>query len=177
MNLYFRLIWTLLRAWRLPKLNIDETFERTLRVLPNDIDINLHMNNGRYLTVADLMIIEYFARTGFLQVLMKQKWKPVVGGTIITYRKELKLGQKYRLRYRWVGCDDHWNYLSFEFLTLDGKVCATGYSKGAAISSSGLVHNSVAFEKMGREARNTPLPAAVTNWKASEAQLIGGVPA
>ncbi len=172
MNLYLRLIWTLFRAWRLPKIGIEETIEREFRVLPNDIDINLHMNNGRYSTIADLMIIEFFARTGFLNVLLKRKWKPVVGGTIITFRKELKFGQKYRLRYRWVGGDDHWNYLSFEFLTMDGVLCATGYSKGAAISSKGLVHNDLAFEALGLEKQSPSLPRAVCFWKESEAQLL-----
>lgn len=177
MNLYLRLIWTLFRAWRLPTLAIDETIEREFRVLPNDIDINLHMNNGRYLTIADLMIIEFFARTGFLKVLFKRKWKPVVGGTIITFRKELKFGQKYRLRYRWVGGDDYWNYLCFEFLTMDGVLCATGYSKGAAISSTGLVHNDQAFDALGIPRQSPILPQAVTCWKESEAQLILGATA
>ena len=172
MNLYFRLILTLLRAWRLPKLAIDDTIEREFRVLPNDIDINLHMNNGRYSTIADLMIIEFFARTGFLKVLLKKKWIPVVGGTIITFRKELKFGQKYRLRYRWVGGDAHWNYLSFEFLTMDGVLCATGYSKGAAISSKGLVHNDQAYEALGMEPQTRSLPKAVTFWQESEAHLL-----
>lgn len=177
MNLYFRLIWTLFRAWRLPKIALDEMIEREFRVLPNDIDINMHMNNGRYSTIADLMIIEYFARTGFLNVLLKRKWKPVVGGTIITFRKELKFGQKYRLRYRWVGGDDHWNYLSFEFLTMDGVLCATGYSKGAAISRRGLVHNDEAFEALGMARQSLDLPKAVTCWKESEANLISAAAA
>lgn len=173
MNLYIRLIWTLLLSLWLPKLALDETLERTFRVLPNDIDVNFHMNNGRYATVADLMIVEFFARTGFLKVLLKQKWRPMIGGTIITYRKQLHIGQKYRLRYRWTGSDDHWNYMSFEFLTMDGKLCATGYSKGAAIAQDGLVHSDRSFAALGVVRENTALPHAVLHWKESEKQLIG----
>ena len=172
MNLYLRLIWTLLRAWRLPKIEINDPLERTFRVLPNDIDVNLHMNNGRYATICDLMIVEFFARTGFLGVLLKRKWKPMVGGTLITYRKQLRLGQQYRLRYRWVGSDDYWNYMSFEFLTMDGQLCASGYSKGAAISSKGLVRNERSFAEMGLPMPQDVLPAAVLNWRESEAQLM-----
>jgi acyl-CoA thioesterase FadM len=172
MNLYIRLIWTLLRSLWLPKISIEDTFERTFRVLPNDIDINLHMNNGRYATVADLMIVEFFARTGFLKVLLKNKWRPMVGGTIITYRKQLHLGQKYRLRYRWTGSDDHWNYMYFEFLTMDGRLCATGYSKGAAIAHDGLVHNDRSFAEMALERGTRALPDAVLHWKESERQLM-----
>lgn len=81
MNLYLRLLWTLLRTRRLPRIDVRDELERTFRVLPNDLDINRHMNNGRYLTMIDLMVIEYFARTGFLNVLLKNKWRPVVGGS------------------------------------------------------------------------------------------------
>jgi acyl-CoA thioesterase FadM len=172
MNLYFRLIWTLLRAWWLPRLALDETVEREFRVLPNDIDVNFHMNNGRYLTITDLMTIEFFARTGFLRTLLQQRWHPVLGGSIITYRRELKFGQKYKLRYRWTGSDDHWNYLHFEFLTMDGALCATGYSKGAAVSKKGLVHTDRAFHALGFGDRGPGLPKAVMHWVESEKQLL-----
>ena len=134
MNLYLRLIWTLLRTRHLPRINVRDQLERTFRVLPNDLDINRHMNNGRYLTMIDLMVIEYFARTGFLRVLMKNRWRPVVGGSVITYRKELKLGQPYTLRFRWDGSDAYWNYLHFDFVSKEGRICASGYTKGAAAS-------------------------------------------
>lgn len=172
MNLYLRLIWTLLRAWWIPKLSITEPFAREFRVWPNDIDVNFHMNNGRYLTVADLMIVEFFARTGFLKALIRNKWKPVLGGTIITFRRQLKLGQKYRLRYCWTGGDAHWNYLSFQFTTLDGTLCAAGYSKGAAVSRDGLVTNDVSFQALGVAQPKVTLPDAVTAWKESEAKLM-----
>lgn len=173
MNLYFRLLWTLLRAWRLPKLVVDEVFEREFRVLPNDIDVNLHMNNGRYLTVADLMTVEFFVRTGFLRVLFEEKWKPFAGGTIMTFRRQLKLGQKYRLRYRWTGCDDHWNYFFVEFLTLDGVICAKGYSKGAMVSKTGLVPMAQSFKSLDFERKDNELAEAVLHWKESERKLMG----
>ena len=47
MNLYLRLLWTLLRSFRLPAIAMGDTLVRGLRVMPNDLDINGHMNNGR----------------------------------------------------------------------------------------------------------------------------------
>lgn len=173
MNLYFRLILTLFRAWRLPKLAMDEMFDREFRVLPNDIDVNLHMNNGRYLTMADLMTVEFFVRTGFLRALFKQKWKPVAGGTIVMFRRQLKFGQKYRIRYRWTGCDDHWHYFLFEFLSAEGTLCAKGYSKGAMVSDKGLVPIEQSFDVLGSNRQDIPLPEAVINWKESEKNLMG----
>ncbi len=172
MNLYLRLIWTLLRAWWLPKLVVGEPLEREFRVLPNDIDINFHMNNGRYLTIIDLISVEYSARTGFLKAFIRNRWKPVLGGSIITYRRQLKLGQKYRLNYRWTGGDAHWNYVTFQFSTLEGTLCATGHSKGAALSRKGLVPIDQTFDALGISQPGTILPDAVLHWKESEAKLI-----
>ncbi len=167
MNLYLRLLWTLMRGWRLPQFAVGATLERELRVLPNDLDVNGHMNNGRYLTVIDLMLMEYFVRIGFARVLLKQGWQPMSGGSFITYRRGLKPFQKYTLRYRIDACDAHWNYMRFEFS--DGeRVCAAGYMKGAAVARGGLVTNADSYAALGAPMFNQVLPAAVRNWLAAE---------
>ncbi len=172
MNLYLRLFWTLLRVRFLKPISMEDPFEREFQVLPNDLDLNGHMNNGRYLTLLDLMIIEFFARTGFLKVLMKHGWKPMSGGAVITYRKGLKPFQKYRIRYSHAASNEVWNFMHFEFLTMDGEICAAGYMKGAAVSKRGLVPNNVSFAKMGMEVDSRPLPKAVSHWLASEDAVI-----
>ena len=101
MNLYLRLLWVLIRCWRGQNMDQLDILERRMRVLPNDIDLNMHMNNGRYLTVADLLLIEYFARTGFLKLIPQKAWRPIAGGTIISFRRELKLLQPYTIRFWW----------------------------------------------------------------------------
>ena len=99
MNLYLRLILTLIRVKFLKPLAIEDELEREMRVMPNDLDLNGHMNNGRYMTLLDLMLIEYFARIGFLKVLMKNRWRPMSGGAVITYRRGLKPFQAYKIRF------------------------------------------------------------------------------
>ncbi|MEL7430163.1 MAG: acyl-CoA thioesterase [Pseudomonadota bacterium] len=168
MNLYFRLLWTLLRVRFLRKLGIDEVFEREFRVLPNDLDLNGHMNNGRYLTLLDLMLIEYFARIGFLKVLLKNGWRPMSGGAVVTYRKGLKPFQRYSIRFSLAGSNAHWNFMKFEFVDCDDRICAAGYIKGAAVSKQGFVPNQIAFGKMGIDFEQKPLPAAIMHWLASE---------
>jgi acyl-CoA thioesterase FadM len=167
MNLYLRLIFTLLRAWRLPRFTVGTTLERQFRVLPNDIDINGHMNNGRYMTMVDLMLMEYFVRIGFAGVLIKQGWRPMSGGSFITYRKGLKPFQQYRLRYKIDACDEFWNFMRFEFLDGD-KVCASGYMKGAAVGRDGLVPNAKSYAKLGLAVLPNAVPEAVQNWLVAE---------
>ena len=172
MNLYLRLLWTVLRVKFMQPISMDEALVRTFKVLPNDLDINGHMNNGRYLTLLDLMIVEFFARTGFLKVLLKHGWRPMSGGAVITYRKGLKPFQTYQIRYSYAASNDIWNFMRFEFVTMEGDVCAAGYMKGAAVSKRGLVPNRVSYQKMEMQPDERPLPEAVKHWLASENAVV-----
>ncbi len=172
MNLYIRLLWAILRARRLPSLKPGDTLERTLRVWPNDIDINGHMNNGRYLTIIDLMLIEYFVRTGFAGVMVRKGWRPMSGGSFISYRRGLKPMQTYTLRFRLDASDAHWNFMRFEFVDGD-RVCAVGYMKGAAVSRAGLVPNAQSYAELGVPPYDSELPAPVRNWLSAEQGLMG----
>lgn len=174
MNLYLRLLWTFLRSRRLASMPIEATLERTFRVLPNDLDINGHMNNGRYLTVLDLMLVEYFTRIGFAAVLIKHGWRPISGGTFITYRRALKPFQTYRIRYSFVASEKHWNFMRYEFVDRDGRICAAGYIKGAAVSRTGLVENEVAYAKLGKTFVPGQLPDAIQHWLAAEKAVMAG---
>ena len=171
MNLYLRLLMTLVRAWRATRMVPGDTLQRTLRVLPNDLDVNGHMNNGRYLTVINLMLVEYFVRIGFAATMLRQGWRPMAGGSFITYRRGLKPLQAYTLRFRLDGGDTHWNYMRFEFVS-DGRVCAAGYMKGAAVAGNGLVPNAVSYAAMGLQAPQGVLPAPVRDWLAAEHGVV-----
>lgn len=172
MNLYLRLLWTLLRAWRHAPLRLGDTLQRQLRVLPNDIDLNGHMNNGRYLTLIDLMLVEYFVRIGFAGVMLRKGWRPMAGGSFISYRRGLRPLQTYTLRFRLDASDHHWNYMRFEFLDGD-RVCAAGYMKGAAVGRGGLVPNAQSYAALGVPPHAADLPAPVRHWLAAEQGLVG----
>ena len=171
MNLYFRLLLTLLRAWRAPRLQPGDTLERTMRVLPNDLDVNGHMNNGRYLTIIDLMLVEYFVRTGFAAAMLRKGWRPMAGGSFISYRRALMPLQSYTLRFRLDAGDVHWNYMRFAF-ECDGRVHAAGYMKGAVVARDGLVPNALSYAAMDLPPPSDALPAPVRDWLAAEHGVI-----
>lgn len=172
MNLWLRLIWALLRAWRLAPIEPGAVIERHMRVWPGDLDINGHMNNGRYLTIIDLMLVEYFVRSGFARVMLKAGWRPMSGGALISYRKGLQPGQRYRLRFALVAANEAWNFMRFEFLREDGALCAAGYMKGAAVGKQGLVPNVESYGRLGRSFETKPLPLAVQSWLSAEQAVV-----
>src|SRR5690606_32733351 len=87
MNLLFRLLKTLLRFFLLPsRIGIlDESIVR-FRVWPNDLDTNLHMNNGRYLTLMDLGRLDLLLRNGSVTFVIRNTWYPVLAGSLIRFR-------------------------------------------------------------------------------------------
>ena len=171
MNLYLRLLLALWRGWRLPAIRPGDTIERAFRVLPNDLDINGHMNNGRYLTMLDQLLIEYFIRMGFMPHVLRQGWKPMAGGSFITYRRGLSPFQRYRVRFAFEGSDTHWNFMRFEFLDAQDRLCATGYVKGAVVGKQGLVKNEESCALM-QQPFQPFTPAAVAHWLAGERALM-----
>ena len=171
MNLYLRLMWTILRALFAPRLAVREPIEPKLRVLPNDLDINGHMNNGRYLALVDLALITLFIRSGFAKLCIQNKWRPMAGGSAAHYRRGLSLFESFTLRFTPVGWDEYWNYSRFEFLR-EGKVCAVGFTKGAAVGRNGLIKNSEIYPALGYQQLSPPLPDDLVAWIASD-RLLG----
>jgi acyl-CoA thioesterase FadM len=98
MNLWLRVIWLFLTtAFR---ARIPAPFGLSVlhfRVWPHDIDTNLHMNNGRYLTIADLGRTDLLLRMGLAKIVLKEGLQPMLSGSAIRYRRELKPFQAFRL--------------------------------------------------------------------------------
>ena len=129
------------------------------------------MNNGRYLAVIDLMIVEYFVRVGFASAIIKHGWRPMSGGSIVSYRRGLSPLQTYTLRFRIDACDAQWNYMRFEFSS-GQRVCATGYMKGAVVGKNGFVSNAASYAALGQLMYAAALPTAVAHWLNAEREMV-----
>jgi acyl-CoA thioesterase FadM len=174
MNLYLRLIWIIVRSFFKPRVNFTDKISLTLHILPNDLDINRHLNNGRYLTLLDLGSIDLFLRSGVLKRAIHKGFRPMVGGLIVTYRKALSLFERCTLTMQLEAWDDRWNYFKFEFRNSDGHLSAAGYFKGALVSKKGLIPNKVADEIFGYERGTCKLPPAVVYWIEFENTILHG---
>ena len=160
----------MLRALRAPKIAFGDTVELSLRVLPNDLDANGHMNNARYLAVVDLGLVTLFICSGFLRLCLRRGWRPMGGGQLIHYRRGLNVFQRYTLRLAPVGWDEFWNYVRFDFVR-DGELCATGIMKGAAVGPGGLVPTAEVYPALGHHEPSPTLPPDVQAWIAADRML------
>lgn len=129
MNLYVRLFLLLTRLYFKPQpIDVFAVTRTKLCVLPNDLDLNMHMNNGRYLTVMDLGRIEFILRNGLLKLSRKHKWMPIAGAINIEYLRPLKLWQKYTINTQCIAWDEKWFYLAQKFMSND-KIVARAVVK------------------------------------------------
>jgi acyl-CoA thioesterase FadM len=116
-----------------PRVDLLATTRVRRRVWPNDLDFNVHVNAGRYLTLADIGHINWFARTGVLGVARQQKASPVVGDAIAKFRRDLKVFQSFEIRTRLIGWDRKYGFFENRFVRngrVIGMVAIRGVFKG-----------------------------------------------
>ena len=101
MNLWLRLLWILLTAGRRGPLVLPAGASSLyFRVWPHDLDLSLHLNNGRYLTLMDLGRLDILARSGLMREVWRHKWTPIASAISIRFRRELRPWQRFRLETR-----------------------------------------------------------------------------
>lgn len=139
MNLIFRLIYVYVYSLFRERLSMENSKSLLpMLVLPNDLDINLHMNNGRYLTICDLNRVDLFIRTGLLKSMRKRKWFPVIAEHTMTYKKSLHLFEHFTAELEVTHWDDKYFYMTHTFSNAE-RVIASGTSKGAIRSRTAVI--------------------------------------
>jgi acyl-CoA thioesterase FadM len=147
----------------LPRLDILEEDKLHLRVLPTDIDINLHMNNARYLSVMDYARMHLLARTRLLEPILHARWRAMVGAIWVTYRRSLPLFTAYSLASRMVCWDEKWFYIEQTFTRRDG-LAAVGWIKGVLRDANGIVDPQTVIDAVAPGTLSPPIPEAIVTW-------------
>lgn len=178
MNLYLRLLYMFLASFFKPRIS-QPLAETTLHfcVLPNDLDLNGHMNNGRYLTIMDIGRMDFVLRLRLAGYVIRNGYIPVLSSAAMRYRLPLLPFQKYRLTTRILCWDDKWVFMEHRFIIRGGK-------KNGAVAAIGLVKGSFFSKKtrttiptgdimaaIGLTQQSPPVPAYLHKWQESEDAL------
>ena len=163
MNLYLRLFLLLLKLIGLPRKGVFEESRVTFRVLPTDCDINLHMNNGRYLSFMDLGRVHLVAQMGLLRVIIRRRWRATLGAAEINFIRAIRPFKKFDLVTRLVTWDDKWAYMEQRF-EVDGVLCAHSFVKGLFLDSRGRVESSTVVAELGYSGAPPPMPRELEIW-------------
>ena len=121
------------------------------------MDLNFHLNDGRYVSLSGLGRVDLMLRTGLLRRALKRGWYPVVGAVVIRYRREIRAFEKFELHSRILGWDEKWFYFEHRFEKA-GEVAALAYARGVMRTREGAVHPADVLTLVQWTEPSPPLP-------------------
>jgi acyl-CoA thioesterase FadM len=136
MNLLWRYLWVIFFSRFESKLDVLDECSTTFRVLPTDVDILLHMNNGRYFSFMDLSRTNYSVRSGLHQRFLKHKIYPVIASEMIRFKKSIDLFQSFEITCRLIGWDEKFIYM-IQYFKQKNKIHAMGIIKSCFLHKDG----------------------------------------
>jgi acyl-CoA thioesterase FadM len=148
-----------------PLAPLDILGEDTLcmRVWPQDIDLNLHMNNARYLSVMDYGRMHLLARTRLFEHIIRSRLRPLVGAVWMTYRRSLPLFSAFTLKSRLVCWDERWFYIEQVFGGSEGQA-AVGWVKGILRDAQGNIEPQKVIDRVAPRTPSPQMPEAIADW-------------
>lgn len=154
-------VW--LRALGKGPAGVLEEIRFPLRIWLSDIDVNLHVNNGRYLTLMDNGRFVFMVRTGMLSMAAKRGWAPVVGAATVYFLRELRALERVELTTRLAGYDSKWMYFEHR-LEKDGVAHAVAVAKIIVKHKGRTVPPAEVLAALGYLGEAPALPEYVQRW-------------
>lgn len=170
MTQILRLLHVILMSVFRPRLGPYDPSLLSFRVMPADIDINFHMNNARYLSMMDHGRWDVILRSGFWREAIRKRLRPVIGGTIVRYRRSLKPFQSFILTTRLVTWDERWLYLE-QTVESRGRLSCIAQLRVAFVGADGTVPPGSVAGLMGVRGGPPPPPGWIQRWRDLDGEL------
>jgi len=137
MNLFIRLLRTIIAnlIFRKKVGYLDETVLK-FRVWITDQDAFQHMNNSRYLSIADLSVIDTLLKTRQAYSMRREGIIPVVVYKHVSLFRMLKFPQCYEVRTQITGWEGNYTFFQHDFVRR-GKLYARAMTVGRLVRTGG----------------------------------------
>jgi acyl-CoA thioesterase FadM len=162
-NLYLRLLKLLFLLPFVRRRGLLDSGRIAYRVWSNDCDMNLHLNNGRYLTFMDLGRVHLLAQTGLLGKLLQKRWTPVLSAVEVNYLRPIRPFQKFDLGTRLLTWDDKYFYMEQRFVA-GGQLCAVALVKGLFLHRGKRVPSHAILAALRLDSAAPDMPEMVRHW-------------
>lgn len=153
------------RPWRKAIDGMSTTVVR-MRVWPTDLDLNRHVTNSRYFSLADVARMDYVLRSGGYRIALKNRAVPIVGDTWGKFRRELRLFELFEVHTKLLGWDDKWIFVEHRFVRM-GRVVGVVLMRGLFRSAKGSVPPNEFAKEMGLAKCSPEMPKWLTAWSDS----------
>lgn len=171
MNLLWRFLWVMIFSrFAKPITTLTETVIN-FRVLPTDVDLLFHMNNGRYFSLLDLARINFTIRSKAMPILRRNKIYAVAASEMIRFKKSLNLFQKFQVHTRLIGWDEKFFYFLHKF-KVKQELYALCLVKGCFLhKQNGTLNANDVIKLTGYSQPSPPLPDWVKHWQHADREF------
>ncbi|MEK9711527.1 MAG: thioesterase family protein [Thalassolituus sp.] len=135
------------------------------RVMPHQIDYNLHMNNAKYLTMLEGARWKLFRDNGWFKHLFDKRINLVVASLEITFIRELNLFTKYEIHSHLVTWDEKYIYFE-QRLMVKGKLAGHALVKMAGVRKGKRALTPEICEAVGVEFSQAESKEMIAHWSA-----------
>ena len=168
MLLFFRFLAVLLSSPFKRRIDPLGTAELRFRVMPNDLDLNVHMNSGRYVSFNDIGRVDLLLRMKLFRRVLARGWRPIAGGALVRYRRSLMPFERFTLKSRVVCWDDKWFYFEHVIEKSDGTLAALSHVRGLLRGPEGNVAPGELLALAGASIVSPPMPEFIVLWNRAE---------
>ena len=169
-HFFFRTLLQSIRSRFRAPVSAWDVASTPFRVLPTDLDVLRHMNNGVYLSILDLGRLDLMMRSGLWTSLQARGWYPVVVSETISFRRSLELWQRFEVQTRVLGFDAKALYVEQRFV-VGGEIYSQAFIRARFLKrSGGTVTTGELIELAGEAPDDGRLPVWLLQWGA-DAQL------
>jgi len=171
MSLFFRLLLLFLSAPFRPRCDPFGPARKRYIVLPPDLDVLFHVNNGVYLTMLDAARVDLMLRSGVGKLVWQKGLYPVVAAQTIRFRRSLQLFQVFEVETKVIGWDEKALIIQHHFWRGDELVAdAIVRCRFLRRRRGGTVGSAEVLDLVGRAGASPALPAWVEDWNRANGQ-------
>lgn len=142
----------------------------SVRIMPWDLDFNLHANNSIFLQLMDLGRFGLVCRSGMLYRHLRRGWLPVLSGVTVYYLRPLRPFDKVVLETGIASWNEKYWFLEHRFL-VGGELRAVSWEKGAHYKGGKAVPTDRMMEVAGVSGQPPKMPAEMKRWAESRDAL------
>ncbi|WP_425097834.1 thioesterase family protein [Tropicibacter sp. S64] len=164
---FFRLFKDMYFARRAPRIGFFDTHVSYHRCMPWDLDLWMELNNGRTLTLYDLGRIPMAERAGLLAILKRETWGLTIAGSVVRYRRRVRMFDKVKVLSRVAGWDHRFVYI--EQSMWKGSECTShAVYRSAVTDRNGIVTPDRIMAAFELDATSPEMPEWIRLWIAAE---------
>jgi acyl-CoA thioesterase FadM len=172
MNLFFRLLWLRLVTRFRPPCPMLGPCRTPFRVLPTDLDVLRHMNNGIYFCLLDLARLDLSSRSGLAAKMEAAGYYGVVAAETIRFRRSLQLLQAFEVESTVIGWDEKVFAIRQTFVCKGSEVATAVIWARFLKRTGGGVAPKDMLALAGYDGPELPLPEWAQHWNEVERQKV-----